>query len=122
MQCLKPKKEKKKKNLKLAKKLDRDRCVICGDPNMLTTHHITSEGAGGDDSFDNLITLCFKCHRAVHDGIKVVSNNPPIMLLPEEKEFKSGKDLIYYWLKPMEKSKTFRFKKFIKNYEDENEI
>jgi len=27
------------------------------------------KGDGGDDALDNLITMCFRCHRKFHDGI-----------------------------------------------------
>lgn len=32
-------------------------------------HHILSRGAGGSDDPDNIIHLCFECHRKVHDGV-----------------------------------------------------
>ena len=31
-------------------------------------HHIKTRGAGGGDELENLALLCWKCHRAVHDG------------------------------------------------------
>ena len=33
-------------------------------------HHIISKGAGGDDSLDNLMLLCFYCHEHKHRGLK----------------------------------------------------
>lgn len=34
----------------------------------LVGHHITSYGASGDDSLDNMITLCGRCHGDVGNG------------------------------------------------------
>jgi len=31
-------------------------------------HHKKSKGSGGDDSKDNCIVLCWKCHHKVHTG------------------------------------------------------
>jgi 5-methylcytosine-specific restriction endonuclease McrA len=38
----------------------------CGKNNPLEVDHIISRGKGGDDSLDNLRSLCFTCHRARH--------------------------------------------------------
>jgi 5-methylcytosine-specific restriction endonuclease McrA len=36
-------------------------------------HHLKSRGAGGGDTKDNCVILCWKCHRLAHDGkIKIV--------------------------------------------------
>lgn len=44
-------------------------CEYCGKKNgQLETHHIKSKSSGGNDVKDNLIVLCFECHRIVHDG------------------------------------------------------
>ena len=47
----------------------RDRCELCGSNQGLQVHHIKSRGAGGDDAPDNLICLCYVCHRKTHDGL-----------------------------------------------------
>ncbi len=47
----------------------RDRCELCGSNHRLQVHHIKSRGAGGDDAPDNLICLCYVCHRKAHDGL-----------------------------------------------------
>jgi 5-methylcytosine-specific restriction endonuclease McrA len=39
----------------------------------LHPHHIKYKSAGGEDTLDNLVTLCWKCHRAVHDGFLKVT-------------------------------------------------
>lgn len=47
----------------------RDTCEICGARCYRNEpHHIISRGAGGPDIQENLIQLCPKCHREVHDG------------------------------------------------------
>jgi 5-methylcytosine-specific restriction endonuclease McrA len=62
-----PQKIKSKENLKLC--VERDgRCVSCGARNDLAAHHIIYKSLGGDDSIENLITLCFNCHSNAHDG------------------------------------------------------
>jgi len=43
-------------------------CEYCGSHFNLEAHHIKSRGSGGGDTDDNLICLCWKCHRLVHDG------------------------------------------------------
>lgn len=50
------------------KVLERDdwRCQWCGAGNDLHVHHLKSRGKLGDDTMENLITLCAKCHEACH--------------------------------------------------------
>ncbi|OPL09794.1 MAG: hypothetical protein AVO34_05100 [Firmicutes bacterium ML8_F2] len=50
--------------------LERDshRCVLCGDPEDLETHHIVWRFRGGSDHPKNLVTLCKKCHDKVTAG------------------------------------------------------
>ena len=56
-------------NNKLIKNIkDIGYCEFCGWTNGLQTHHIKTKGSGGGDTDDNLICLCWKCHRLVHDG------------------------------------------------------
>jgi len=64
---IKRKRLKNLKNHEEAKKLDKYRCVLCGTGYNIHIHHIRSRGAGGGDEIENLITLCFNCHRKVHD-------------------------------------------------------
>ena len=48
--------------------LQRDgwRCQVCGRMNGLEVHHIRFRSQNGDDSEENLITLCSECHRQMH--------------------------------------------------------
>lgn len=50
--------------------LERDgyRCQVCKNAENLDVHHIVARQDGGNDSPDNLITLCEHCHRKVHKG------------------------------------------------------
>lgn len=47
-------------------------CRSCNDNTGIAPHHITFRSAGGTHSPDNLVTLCFNCHRKVHDGFLLV--------------------------------------------------
>lgn len=47
------------------------RCEVCGNPVSLgRCHlaHIISRGAGGDDSKENCLIKCIKCHLLVEHG------------------------------------------------------
>ena len=56
--------------------LDRDNytCQCCGKKHVrLEVHHIIFRSLGGSDELDNLITLCEKCHAAIHAGLIVLN-------------------------------------------------
>jgi hypothetical protein len=40
-------------------------CIVCGSPNP-DMHHVTTKGAGGDDSPSNLMPLCRRHHQEYH--------------------------------------------------------
>jgi 5-methylcytosine-specific restriction endonuclease McrA len=42
------------------------RCQGCGTMANLEVHHKEFRSQAGDDSEENLITLCTKCHSSVH--------------------------------------------------------
>lgn len=54
---------------------DEYRCRHCRSANM-TPHHLVWRSAGGHDTLDNLLTLCMRCHDAVHDGLLEVQWGP----------------------------------------------
>ena len=54
---------------------DNYRCRFCNYSMGLHPHHIKYKSAGGSDTLDNLITLCWICHRAVHDGFLKVNTS-----------------------------------------------
>ena len=45
---------------------DNWRCQNCGASDNLQVHHTQSRSKLGDDSSENLITLCATCHEALH--------------------------------------------------------
>lgn len=52
---------------------DNNRCKLChyrhNEPYMMQVHHIVPVSNGGDDSHENLCSLCKPCHMKVHsDG------------------------------------------------------
>lgn len=49
-------------------KLKKPYCERCGKPATGEPHHLRYRSHGGSDIPENLIQLCFDCHRAVHDG------------------------------------------------------
>lgn len=53
------------------KKLLKDKkgiCEICGARGQTEKHHIKTKGSGGNDTEDNLIEVCRKCHTKIHTG------------------------------------------------------
>jgi 5-methylcytosine-specific restriction endonuclease McrA len=48
--------------------LQRDhwQCQSCGALDGLEVHHIKPRGRLGHDAEDNLVTLCWSCHRKLH--------------------------------------------------------
>lgn len=66
--------------------LERDNftCQVCGCHTEAPCHHVIFRSQGGNDTLDNLITLCGPlqndCHRAVHD--KLININ---VILKEKK-------------------------------------
>jgi len=42
------------------------RCQLCGAMSNLEVHHQEFRSHSGDDSEDNLITLCTPCHHVTH--------------------------------------------------------
>ena len=42
------------------------RCQACGAMSNLEVHHKRFRSHAGEDSEENLITLCNQCHRSVH--------------------------------------------------------
>ncbi len=45
---------------------DGSRCQCCGSRSKLEVHHKEFRSQGGDDSEENLISLCASCHSLVH--------------------------------------------------------
>jgi ATP-dependent DNA helicase RecQ len=48
------------------------RCQSCGAMSNLEVHHQAFRSHAGDDSVQNLITLCASCHASIHKGAQLV--------------------------------------------------
>ena len=48
-------------------KRDNFECVYCGNKKQLTLDHVVPRAKGGKDSWDNLVTACFKCNNEKSD-------------------------------------------------------
>jgi len=46
------------------------RCQLCGALSNLEVHHKEFRSQSGDDSEENLITLCAECHGRIHNGAR----------------------------------------------------
>lgn len=47
-------------------KHDKYQCQLCGTGKNLIIHHVSYEHLGEASEFDDLVTLCRKCHQEVH--------------------------------------------------------
>lgn len=58
--------------------LDRDGfcCKRCNAEDNLHPHHVIFRSAGRDHNPKNLVTLCARCHRRVHDGLVWIYTDP----------------------------------------------
>jgi 5-methylcytosine-specific restriction endonuclease McrA len=62
--------------------LQRDawRCQACGSRSNLEMHHQKFRSRSGDDSEQNLITLCAACHASLHRQVWTSMNAPSLIL------------------------------------------
>ena len=44
-------------------------CQVCGSKDHVEGHHIFDYQFGGAADKDNIVSLCHKHHRAIHDGL-----------------------------------------------------
>jgi 5-methylcytosine-specific restriction endonuclease McrA len=47
------------------------RCQLCGAMSNLEVHHKQFRSRSGDDSEENLITLCTACHHTTHETVRL---------------------------------------------------
>lgn len=51
-------------------------CIWCGRPypegKGMHLHHVIRRSQGGGHNINNLVSLCFSCHMALHDGDKQI--------------------------------------------------
>lgn len=69
-------------------------CQACGKANSSNPAHIKSRGAGGDDTDNNLLALCFNCHRAQHDygWSYFLNEHPKLRIILKQKGWIIGPD------------------------------
>lgn len=53
---------------KVGRERDRNVCQICGSSNHVEGHHIIDHQFNGAAVVDNIIALCHKHHKDVHNG------------------------------------------------------
>lgn len=53
---------------KEALKRDNYECTRCSRKDNLNVHHVVSLSEGGEDTLNNVETLCLDCHIKVHEG------------------------------------------------------
>jgi 5-methylcytosine-specific restriction endonuclease McrA len=53
------------------------RCQSCGTMSNLDVHHQQFRSHAGDDSEQNMITLCTLCHTAIHRGHRYFESKKP---------------------------------------------
>ena len=75
MNCVRPKRPRLRLDFTLYEQLrnqvlrrDGWRCQACGSMSNLEVHHKEFRSHSGDDSEQNLTTLCSACHATVHGG------------------------------------------------------
>lgn len=67
-------------NKKYLKEMSLRSCLLCGG-GPCSPHHMTTKGSGGGDSHNNIIPLCIKHHREIHDiGIFTMIDKYNILL------------------------------------------
>ena len=57
---------------------DNFKCLSCNSENNLAPAHYKSRGSGGKSNLEDLMLLCWDCHRKQHDGkllVKRINNH-----------------------------------------------
>jgi len=59
------------------------KCEVCNRVTKTEKHHIKTKGSGGNDTEDNLIEVCRKCHTLIHSGkIKISKRAGKVKICP----------------------------------------
>jgi len=53
-------------NKELLEEIGQHNCLACGRRGPSDAHHVTTKGAGGGDTIDNIIPLCRRDHTRIH--------------------------------------------------------
>jgi predicted restriction endonuclease len=56
------------KAIKKAKEKELHKCQLCGSQDRVQGHHIKDYGFNGPATVDNIIVVCFGCHKKLHRG------------------------------------------------------
>ena len=81
-------------NQKYIRELDGNICRNCGSRFFLHVHHIIFRSRVKDDSPENLITLCYKCHMLIHSyHFNIISI---LSRFKNRPDFRWGKALDYW--------------------------
>ena len=83
--------------------------MSCGDMYNFDPHHIVFKSQGGKDEVENLISLCFYCHRQMHDGLR------------QGTKFINGKKIMMRLLRSLSGNQNFRWAKVLKIMEERYE-
>lgn len=66
-------------------------CAVCRKEKSVQRHHIVFNAYGGDNSKENIVMLCRKCHDKYHKQIPKKSNSIPFMKKNWDEWFKLNK-------------------------------
>ena len=72
-----------------------DSCELCRDIRGLEVHHKIPLSIGGDDSLENLIVVCSRCHGTLHNGTRKILQRAGIKKT-QEKEVLRKKAIAFY--------------------------
>jgi len=72
-----------------------DKCELCGDTRGIEVHHKIPLSVDGDDTIDNLIVVCGKCHAILHSGTRKILQRAGIKRT-QDKERLRKKALSFY--------------------------
>jgi hypothetical protein len=78
---------------------DGGRCVVCGRGDRLSVHHVVPARLGGDDSMDNLVTVCVLHHRQADAQLRRRESAAPT---PAPEPFEDDPDRGIFWGPPSE--------------------
>jgi len=68
----------------LVDRRDDGQCKVCGffnAPNPCEHHHIKARSLGGKHATNNIVTLCSRCHSAVHSKRLIITGNADTALV-----------------------------------------
>jgi hypothetical protein len=76
---------------------DGNACVVCGSTTKLHVHHVVPARLGGDDSMDNLVTVCVLHHRQADAQLR---RTEAATLAPAPERFEDDPERGIFWGPP----------------------